>query len=256
MARTPRETHTARALLEATRALARDVSKLNFGTPVTHVYNPLEYAWRSHALYVRRYATGPRRVVFLGMNPGPFGMAQTGVPFGEVEHARAFLKVEAAVDKPAIEHPKRPVQGFACTRREVSGQRLWGAVAERFGDAARFFADHYVANYCPLAFLEESGRNRTPDKLPAGERAPLYAACDRHLQRLVALLRPRWVIGVGAFAEGRARAALEGVDVEIGRVLHPSPANPVANRDWAGTVRAELATLGLCDHADARATGT
>ena len=128
----------------------------------------------------------------------------------------------------------------------MSGARLWGAIAERFPQPEKFFRAHFVANYCPLVFMQASGRNHTPDKLPANEREPLFAACDRHLQALVRIWRPRFVVGVGRFAEARAREALADVDVQIGAILHPSPANPRANRDWIGTVSEELATLGVC----------
>src|SRR5688572_9889404 len=237
--------HHSRALRAAARRLSRDVAGLRFAAPVARVYDPLDYARRPHAAYLDAYASSRKRVVFLGMNPGPFGMAQTGVPFGDVEQVRTFLGIEAPVGRPASEHPKRPVQGFACPRSEVSGTRLWGAIAAQYGSAARFFADHFVANYCPLLFLEASGRNRTPDKLPAAEREALYRACDRHLLRLVEVLEPTWVVGVGAFAEARAREAL-GDRVRVARVLHPSPASPLAQRDWAGTVRRELIAQGVC----------
>jgi single-strand selective monofunctional uracil DNA glycosylase len=236
----------ADALRTAARRLSRDVGPLHFSTPVTHVYDPLGYARLAYEAYLDAYATTPKRVLFLGMNPGPFGMAQTGVPFGDVCRVRDFLHIEAPVARPAAEHPKRPVQGFACPRGEVSGARLWDAIARRFGTAERFFADHFVANYCPLLFLEDSGRNRTPDKLRAAEREPLFAACDRHLHRLVEVLEPTWVIGVGAFAEARAREAL-GDSARIGRILHPSPASPRAQRDWAGQVLRELAAQGVCE---------
>jgi single-strand selective monofunctional uracil DNA glycosylase len=173
-------------------------------------------------------------------------MMQTGVPFGCVENVRGWLKIRGPVSRPPTEHPKRPVLGFDCARNEVSGARLWGAIEQAFGEPERFFAGHYVANYCPLAFLEASGRNRTPDKLPKREREPLFDACDRHLRRLVTLLEPEWVVGVGAFAEKRAREVLAGQGVKIGSVLHPSPANPRAQRDWSGQVRNQLATLGVC----------
>jgi len=235
----------------STARLCRDVEPLRFGAPVTHVYNPLEYAGRAHARYLERFGGSRKRVVFLGMNPGPYGMAQTGVPFGEVSFVRDWLGIEAAVGHPTREHPKRPVEGFACTRSEVSGARLWGAIAEHYGSPRRFFARSFVANYCPLVFMEASGRNRTPDKLSASEREPLFAACDRALARLAEILEPEWVIGVGAFAEARARDALEGSGVRIAGVLHPSPANPRANRDWAGTVRSQLAELGVCKPASA-----
>lgn len=237
---------TARRVLSATRKLSKEVGTLDFAEPVTHVYNPLVYAARNHDDYVARFATQKKRVVFLGMNPGPYGMAQTGVPFGEVGWVRNWLEIEQPVGKPRVEHPKRPVTGFACPRREVSGDRLWGAIASHFKTPGRFFAKHYVANYCPLVFMEASGRNRTPDKLPSREREPLFEVCDRHLVQLVEILEPEWVIGVGAFAKKRAERALAGAGPQIATILHPSPANPKANANWSGIVREQLAELGLC----------
>lgn len=237
----------ARKILASEAVLTRALAGLRFGAPVTHVYNPLVYARRPHAAYVRRFARAPLRVLYFGMNPGPYGMAQTGVPFGEVAHVRDWLGIEAPVERPAREHPKRPVAGFACSRSEVSGARLWGAIRAHYEKPERFFRTAFVANYCPLVFMEASGRNRTPDQLPAREREPLFAACDAQLRRLVALLRPARVIGIGRFAEARATQALAGSGIPIGAVLHPSPASPAANRDWAGQAKRELARLGVCD---------
>ncbi len=236
----------AERLIEAARRLGRTVDGIRFGPPVTHVYNPLGYAGRGYRRYLRRFAEGPKRAVFLGMNPGPFGMAQTGVPFGEVAIVRSWMGIEERIERPLNEHPARPIEGFACQRSEVSGARLWGAVARRFERPEAFFRDHFVANYCPLVFMEASGRNRTPDKLAPDERRALYAACDDHLRRLVRILEPEWVIGVGGFAEARAREALADCELRFGRILHPSPASPLANRDWAGTAARELQALGLC----------
>jgi len=235
----------ADAAWNAARALADEVDALRFGAPVSHVYDPLRYAAAAHEAYVRRYARGKKRMVLLGMNPGPFGMAQTGVPFGEVALVRDWLGIEAPVGKPPREHPKRPIEGFACTRSEVSGARLWGALRERHGTAERFFAERFVANYCPLVFMEASGKNVTPDKLPLHERTPLQAACDRHLRAVIAALEPEWVIGIGRFAREQARRALSGVTVQIGEILHPSPASPAANRGWAEQADRQLRALGL-----------
>jgi len=238
---------TQTQLVAASRSLARSVGRLRFGAPVSHVYNPLTYARRPHEDYLNRYGAGRKRVVFLGMNPGPFGMAQTGVPFGAVELVRDWLEIEEPVSRPRKEHPKRPIQGFACPRDEVSGRRLWGSVRERFESPRRFFARHFVANYCPLLFMEESGRNRTPDKLPKAEREALFRVCDRHLHRVVDALEPRWVVGVGAFAEGRAREVLEGRrGLRFARIPHPSPANPAAQRDWGCKAQRALSDQGVC----------
>ena len=232
-------------LLAITWELAAALVPLRFAPPVAHVYNPLLYARQPYKTYLRRWGGAPKEVVLLGMNPGPWGMVQTGVPFGEIEAVRGWLGIEGRVGAPENPHPKRPVEGFACQRSEVSGRRLWGWARERFGTPERFFARFFIANYCPLTFLEASGRNRTPDQLPAAEQAPLFAACDRALRRAVAHWRPRLVVGVGAFAEGRARAALAGLDVAVGRILHPSPASPAANRGWGERAERELAALGV-----------
>lgn len=224
---------TTEALLDAARELSESVARLKFPSPVAHIYNPLDYAWAAHELYIRRFASAPRRVIFLGMNPGPFGMMQTGVPFGEIAAVRDWMGITAPVTAPKRTHPRRPVEGFDCTRSEVSGRRLWGLFAQRFGKPENFFEEHFVVNYCPLAFLDEGGRNLTPDKFSAAAGARLMKACDEHLRRLVEVLQPEWLVGVGDFAEKRARAAIEGGDLRFGRILHPSPASPAANRGWA-----------------------
>jgi len=224
---------------------ARELLELRFGSPVAYVYNPLEYAREPFRRYLERFATARPEVMLLGMNPGPWGMAQTGIPFGAVPLVRDWLGIEAAVGKPEPEHPKRPVEGFACTRQEVSGARLWGWARDVFATPERFFARFFIGNYCPLLFLEDSGRNLTPDKIRAGERQPLLDSCDRALRRFVERLRPQRVVGVGGFAEERARAALAGLDVAIGRILHPSPASPAANRGWADAASRQLRELGV-----------
>jgi len=239
-----RETHAAR-LIAASRRLAKDAETLRFAAPVAHVYNPLVYARAPHEDYLRRYAQVPCEVLLVGMNPGPWGMAQTGVPFGEVSVVRDWLGVRGAVRAPAHGHPRRPVLGFDCRRSEISGARLWGWARDVFETPRRFFQRFFVTNYCPLAFLEASGRNRTPDKLPAAERAPLFRACDAALRAAVECLRPRLVVGVGGFAEARARAALTDLGVCIVRILHPSPASPLANRDWTGSVTRQLRAAGV-----------
>jgi single-strand selective monofunctional uracil DNA glycosylase len=232
-------------LIRIARELSKDLSALSFSPPVTHVYNPLDYAWKPHRRYLDRFGRDPREVVLLGMNPGPWGMAQTGVPFGEINLVRSWLGIEEKVNKPEPEHPKRPIQGFECKRSEVSGARLWGWARDHFDTPEAFFSRFFIANYCPLSFMEEGGKNRTPDKLPAGERDPLLERCDRALRQTVRHFGAKHVIGVGAFAENRAKIALEGLDLRISRVLHPSPASPLANKDWPGQMTRAMQELGV-----------
>jgi single-strand selective monofunctional uracil DNA glycosylase len=236
-----------RALIRAARRLTGCLTELQFGDPVDTVYNPLEYAWGAYRCYIERFA-GDKRVLLLGMNPGPWGMAQTGVPFGEVETVRGWMGIEGEVGRPAFEHPRRPVLGFATTRSEVSGRRLWSLMRERFGTAERFFHEHFVANYCPLAFFDSQGKNITPDKLRSRDRTPLFDCCDEHLRATIQILDPEWLIGIGRFTEQRLRAVNRepgGQERSIGRILHPSPASPAANRDWAGKTTEQLVSLGV-----------
>ena len=240
--------NSSEQLIAAARRLSAQVGRLKFQPPVTHVYNPLTYAGKAHEEYLRRFGNGRKRVVFLGMNPGPFGMVQTGVPFGEIAAMRDWLGIRAGIGRPAAEHPKRPVLGFDCPRSEVSGRRLWKLFAERFGSPERFFAGHFVANYCPLAFCEAGGRNQTPDKLSRAERNRLFAICDEHLRRVLEILQPEWLVGIGGFAAERGRLVSENTKIHVGQILHPSPASPKANRhDWTKTATRELVQLGVWD---------
>lgn len=232
-------------LVRAAQRLARETGALTFRAPVACVYNPLDYAFAAHRAYLTRYGAAPKQALWLGMNPGPFGMAQTGVPFGDVGLVRDFLGIEAPVGRPPREHAKRPVQGFACPRSEVSGRRLWGFVRARWGSPQAFFARFLVLNYCPLAFVEASGKNRTPDQLPTDEREPLFAACDRALLAAVEALGVTTVLGVGGFARDRALHALAGRGVHVALLPHPSPASPAANRGWDALAERALHEAGM-----------
>lgn len=245
----PAAVHPA-PLVEITRRLAGAADGLRFAPPVAFVYNPLIYARAPLERYLELWGAGPKELLFVGMNPGPFGMMQTGVPFGEVGLVRDWLGITGEVGRPAAEHAKRRVEGFACRRSEVSGARLWGWAKSRFGSPERFFARAFVWNWCPLGFLDAGGRNLTPDKFPGAERQAIEAVCDDALAQVVATLGVKRVIGVGAFAEAAARRALQGAPGSVGslavtRILHPSPASPAANRDWAGQVDAALAAAEI-----------
>ncbi len=232
-------------LLALADELTRRLDGLSFGPPVNCVYNPLAYARSAYAAYANRYGNPAKEFVLVGMNPGPWGMVQTGIPFGEVPTVRDWLGIEAAVGQPARLHPRRPVEGFDCRRREVSGRRLWGWIRRHWETPEIFFRHGFVANYCPMAFFDAGGANLTPDKLPSHDRASLLAACDEALRAMVACLRPRWVIGIGQFASRRAEVALSGSPVLHGRLPHPSPASPLANRGWETVADAAWSACGL-----------
>jgi single-strand selective monofunctional uracil DNA glycosylase len=232
-------------LITAAAELREALRGLGFSDPVTHTYQPLDYAWQTHREYLERYGSGQKNVLFLGMNPGPYGMAQTGVPFGEIPAVQDWMKISGPVSTPANPHPKRPITGFACPKSEVSGRRLWGLFAEEFPNSSDFFQHHFVANYCPLVWMTASGANVTPDKIPIAEIRPVEEACIAHLRKVIEVLQPRFLIGVGAYAEQRLRLAAPDFTGTISKILHPSPASPAANRDWAGTARKQLIEAGV-----------
>lgn len=225
--------------------LADAVDALSFAAPVHTVVNTLRYTAAIRADWHARWGHPGREALFVGMNPGPWGMMQTGIPFGTVSFVRDWMGLRGTVEAPPNAHPARPIRGLDCPRAEVSGTRLWSWARDRFGEADAFFSRFFVVNWCPLAFLEASGKNRTPDQLPAAEFAPLAAACDAALRETVAALKPRLVIGIGAVAEAAARRALGDGGPRIGRVLHPSPANPAANCGWIAAFEAGLRELGV-----------
>uniref|UniRef100_A0A8D2AFQ4 Single-strand-selective monofunctional uracil-DNA glycosylase 1 n=1 Tax=Sciurus vulgaris TaxID=55149 RepID=A0A8D2AFQ4_SCIVU len=118
----------AEGFLEEELRLNAELRQLQFSEPVGIIYNPVDYAWEPHRSYVTRYCQSPKEVLFLGMNPGPFGMAQTGVPFGEVSMVRDWLGIGGSVSTPPQEHPKRPVLGLECPQSEAN--KGWEVVAK------------------------------------------------------------------------------------------------------------------------------
>lgn len=233
-------------VLQAAARLRDALGALDFDA-AAHVYNPLQYAWAPHAAYCDKFGQGTRRVVLVGMNPGPHGMGQTGVPFGDVGYVRDWMGISGEVAQPPRLHPKRPISGFDCTRREPSGSRLYGWASTRWGEAEAFFSQFFIVNHCPLLFFDEGGRNLTPPQLPRRAVADLMDECDAHLADVLRILAPGLAVGVGAYAEARVRGvvAAHDIDVEVGQVLHPSPASPAANRGWARQAEAQLAALGV-----------
>lgn len=217
---------------------------------VPYVYDPLEYAWAPHETYATRYGDATAtagRVLLVGMNPGPHGMGQTGVPFGDVVWVRDWMGIQGPVGQPRNAHPKRKVVGFACTRREGSGNRLYGWASERFGSAAGFFGRFFIANYCPLLFFDEAGTNLTPPQLAVATRRAVDVPCEAHLAEVIESVRPSLVVGIGAYAEEKARQVVEDrkLPYRVGGILHPSPASPAANRGWAAQAEAQLRALGV-----------
>ncbi len=234
-------------IIERTKQFSTQLESLNFSLDC-YIYNPLQYAWAMHEAYLRRFVSQKTRTLLLGMNPGPFGMAQTGIPFGEVAAVRDYLRIEEPIKTPISSHPKRPILGLQTTRSEVSGKRLWALIAEHYSSSEAMVGELAVINYCPLVFVDRgpTGKNITPDKLVKVERLALEAVCDGYLGDVLAMVQPQYIVGVGKYAYQRATAAATRIEgVRIGEVLHPSPASPAANRGWASQARQQLTALGV-----------
>ena len=183
------------------------------------IYNPLRYAWEVHVEYLRIAGGLGAKTILMGMNPGPHGMGQMGIPFAATTVVRDILGISGIeVQQPTDPHPSRPVNGLSHPKEEVSGSRLWG-------------------NHCPLLiFSGPRATNVTPDKIRGKSVTSLIERCDEHLREVVGLLGPDSVVGVGKYAERRARESLASSDVLVTSCWHPSPASPLANRnggeDW------------------------
>lgn len=234
--------------LEIEDCLCNELSTIAFTDPICYVYNPLIYARSTHEFYVKRYLKTSKSILFLGMNPGPFGMVQNGVPFGECNVVKDWLKIEGHVGKPAQEHPNRPILGLDCSRSEVSGRRFWGFIQEHSLEPDSFFEHIFVHNYCPLSFLSKSGKNLTPPEIKAETRNRLIKICDEYLCQIIKLLGVHTVIGIGKFAAHRTEVALKDrglIGVKACAILHPSPANPAANKGWDQIVKKQLEDLDL-----------
>jgi len=209
-------------------------------------YNPLDYAWDVHEAYLRRMGGSGARTVVLGMNPGPHGMGQMGIPFAATSVVRDLLGITGIpVGQPEPADSRRPVVGLEYPREEVSGTRLWGLLSEHYGDAGAIASRVFLVNHCPLMlFSGPRATNITPDKVGGKRARALLERCDQHLREVVAALDAQRVIGVGKFAESRARSALADEAVGVVGCWHPSPASPLANRnggaDWRANVREVL----------------
>jgi single-strand selective monofunctional uracil DNA glycosylase len=237
----------AEAAVDAARWLRDATRPLDAG--VAWTYRPLDYAWEVHEAYLRRYVGRPRALL-VGMNPGPWGMGQTGVPFGDPVLVGQWLGLaDAPVHPPAGLHPKRPVLGWASKRREGSGKRLWDYLRNSGPDPRRALRDVLIVNHCPLLLFDEAGRNITPDKLPRAQREPLLQVCDAGIERMARATGAQVMVGIGRYAEKQCLKVAEDLGAEVTQIPHPSPASPVANQDggriWAAAVDATLRDIGI-----------
>ncbi|CAK1583332.1 unnamed protein product [Parnassius mnemosyne] len=217
--------------------LNNKLEKFELPSAVKCVYNPTIYARYTFEMYVRKYCNSIKPIMYFGMNPGPFGMSQTGVPFGEVSSVRDWLGIEGPVGKPPKEVESRPVRGFACTRTEISGKRFWGLLKEICGTPEKFFETSFVYNYLNQQWMKSNGCNLTPGDFKVSEMKALYEICDQTFIRVLELYKVQTIVAVGKFCETRAHKAIEehlpskSRTIKVLYLPHPSP-RTVNNNDW------------------------
>lgn len=239
------------SVLKITTRLRDRASKICFEHKVGWYYNPLDYAWPVHRAYKESLCNPSGRALLVGMNPGPWGMGQTGVPFGDPQIVGDWMGLgkDFVIKKPASERDSRPVNGFDSERREGSGQRLYGFLKECFGNLKNFFEANFVISYCPLLMFTPEAKNLTPPNLLKKEKKKIYSICDPYLKDMINIYSPEVLVGIGKFATERLREVSPSDGDDIFRIPHPSPANPEATRNggsyWRSRVKKVLTEANL-----------
>jgi single-strand selective monofunctional uracil DNA glycosylase len=215
--------------------LSHNCEKINFSGQGLVVYNPLNYAKLATAQYLDTYGQGRKEVLFLSLNPGPFGMAQTGIPFGDVYWVTKYLKIHNTIEQPKdAVHPKRPILGFDCTRKDVSADRFWKLISSFYPNATTFFQKNFLWTFAPLYFCDKSGKNITPDKINLVSRKELEQICLEALKNIILSLQVNNVISIGAYVyKNVLKLDAEVLNkIEVENIPHPSPLNPANNKGW------------------------
>lgn len=196
------------------------------------IYNPLEYCLDPFIQYLEKGGE-KRDIVFLGMNPGPFGMMQNGIPFGASNFVNNYLNIEKDFDKQKIEkeHPKYKIIGKNIERQEISGTKLWGLIQSFYPDSNTFLENQIVLNYLQLAILDkEKGKNITPDKLNKDVRTKIENICDNQLREILDILESKVLIGVGKYSYDSLLRVKK--NEKVIKINHPSPLNARYFKTW------------------------
>ena len=217
-------------LINLTEAFNNKLNKIHFSFTGI-IYNPLDYAKDNYYEYLQNYVNEYIDNIFLGMNPGPYGMVQTGIPFGEINYVKNYLKINNTVNKPKTEHCKKIITGMNTERSEISGFRFWSLIKSKYQTAELFAEKNAVLNYCPLCFIEntQKGKNITPEMLSKSDKNQINICCDEYLKNIIMLIQPKKLIGIGSYAYKRF---CKVSTLPTFYMLHPSPLNPKANKNW------------------------
>ena len=210
------------AIIELYKSLNIELDELKFFPPCFYVYNPLSYCFESFKIYFEYLNTEEEINLFFGINPGPFGMAQTGIPFGDKETVKNYLKIEPKIDIDKIpkQHPKKQILGLEVKRVEKSGRIFWGVIKEFYPEKYDFFKSNFVLNFCPLCFLDEQGRNITPKVLRKEDQIALYKILEIFMLKLFKLIKIKKLIAIGDETFSYLNAL--NTKLKIQTIIHPA----------------------------------
>jgi len=211
-------------------ALIPELRKANLKKyPDIVVINPLEYLWLQYGYYTSCYHNQYPRAMIIGMNPGPKGMSQTGIPFGSPNIIPSILPNKSLFNEirdnegSPVSSPHRRITGPSNTTVEVSGNRLWSALIKRYGDFKSITSEIFVDNICPLLFLcgKNGSKNLTPDKLtPSPAKIILIRLCTERLQKIYQCLgEPSNIVALGRWSHKFLEKMFPKVRVTY--ILHP-----------------------------------
>ncbi len=238
------------------------------------IWNPGLYGETWHARFRRLYRPGQHPLVVFGLNPGPYGMAQTGIPFTDIRRLVSALPDLAAelrgrgerVEPPGLAPPG--LRPYLSRSFESSAVRVYRFLKKGWGGAERGWTEVVVANPCTLLFIDPAeGKNRTPADLARAAR--LRGSGRDQVRELVEsfgrirircavesieALSPRGAILLGKDVQAALGPALRRILGEA-RVIpweHPARAVP---ESWASGLLSALRRRGLTGIAPARAGG-
>lgn len=229
--------------------LVSQLNNLNYGPNVEYIYSPLDYASNLHKVFLKKFLCTSKKVLFLGINPGPWGMCQTGIPFGEVNIVRSYLRVDGEVLTPTNCHPQRPITGLNCHRSEVSGKRLWDLFIELSeGDPYKFFKDCFIHNYFPLALMNNNAKNITPGDLKSEYQKELQEICDKSLSDILTLFHTEIIVAIGKYAEKRSNEVVKKfrlTNIKVVQIPHPSPRSVGTAEKWKKETLVQLKSYNI-----------
>jgi len=206
------------------------------------VWNPALYALDIYQEYLTKFPPEPGAILALGLNPGPYGMAQTGIPFTDCRTASGALGMEMTI-------PGKAPDDLISRLKKANGK--WRGTYERsslgmyrflilaWGDIKTAYRNWFVGNPCPLLFLDPERWNVTPADPRLRRMKEVGELRQRAVIGFSEILNPR---GIVCFGKDVAKAVGEVAIRQVGPdrvVFYEHPARAVPEK-WAAGLLQEL----------------